>query len=159
MPYTSKTTAILKAGLLAGTMDILAAFVKYLLEGKKDVTVILRYISTGVLGPDAMKGGAKEAALGLALHYLIAFSFTIFLFWLYGKMQLTRVHPLLIGLIYGVFAWLVMNLGVLPLSRVPQSRGPFNWEQAVIGALILVACIGIPVSLLARKYYLYKNKK
>jgi hypothetical protein len=157
MPYNSKITAIIKAGLLAGTMDILAAFIKYSLEGKKNVTVILRYIATGVLGKDAMKGGAGVSALGLALHYLIAFLFSIFLFWLYPKMRLTRFHPLIIGFIYGIFAWLLMNLVIVPFSRVPAAAGPFNWEQAVIGALILIVCIGFPVSLLARKYYLYKK--
>ncbi|MBO9660487.1 MAG: hypothetical protein J7527_16820 [Chitinophagaceae bacterium] len=157
MQYQTKANAIVKAGLIAGTMDILAAFIKYLIEGKKDVTVILRYIATGVMGKDAMKGGAAVSAFGLALHYLIAFLFTIFLFWLYGKMRLTRYHPLVIGVIYGVFTWLIMNLAVIRLSRVPQSGAQFNWQQAVIGALILVACIGIPVSLLARKYYLYKK--
>ncbi len=157
MQHSTKTSAIITAGLIAGTMDILAAFIKYLIEGKKDVTVILRYIASGVLGKDAMSGGFAVSALGLALHYLIAFLVTIFLFWLYGKMRLTRYHPLIIGVIYGVFTWLFMNLLVMRLSRVPQSGAPFSWQQAVIGALILVICIGIPVSLLARKYYLYKK--
>ncbi|MCG2617819.1 DUF1440 domain-containing protein [Terrimonas sp. NA20] len=157
MPYQSKASAIFKAGLLAGTMDILAAFIKYSLEGKKDVTVILRYIATGVLGKEAMKGGPGIALFGLALHYFIAFVFTILLFLLYEKMRLTRYHPLLIGFMYGIFTWLAMNLVILPLSHVPGGRGPINWEQAVIGSLILIACIGFPVSLLARKYYLYKK--
>ncbi|MET0464816.1 MAG: hypothetical protein ABW007_16760, partial [Chitinophagaceae bacterium] len=123
MPYQSRTTAIIKAGLLAGTMDLLAAFIKYLLEGKKDVTVILRYIATGVLGKGAMKGGMEISALGLILHYVIAFVFTIFLFWSYGKMRLARFHPLIVGLIYGIFTWLVMNLAIVPFSRVPKASG------------------------------------
>lgn len=37
-----------------------------------------------------------------------------------------------------------MNLIVLPLSNV--RRGPFDLEQAVIGAVILMFCIGLPIA-------------
>jgi len=149
--------AILKAWLIAGTMDILSAFIKYMIEGKKNVEVILKYIASGILGKTAMKGGAGIAALGLFLHFVIAFIFTIILFWLYGKLKLVRFNPILIGVLYGIFTWLVMNLVVVPNSNVPGARGPFNWNQAFIAALILIVCIGIPISLIARKYYLYKK--
>jgi hypothetical protein len=149
--------AILRAGLLAGTLDISSAFIKYLIEGKKNPEIILKYIASGVMGRPAMQGGWDIAALGLLLHYVIAFIFTILLFWLYPRLKLVRFHPLLIGVLYGIFTWLVMNLMVVPYSKVPKATGPFNWNQAVIGALILIVCIGIPVSFLARKYYLYKK--
>jgi hypothetical protein len=149
--------AILKAGLLAGTLDILSAIVKYLIEGKKNPELILKYIATSVLGKTAMKGGWDVAALGLLLHYIVAFIFTILLFWLYPRLKLVRFHPLVVGIFYGIFTWLVMNLLVVPLSRVPGAPGPFNWTQAIINVLILIAFIGIPVSLMARKYYLYKK--
>lgn len=149
--------SILKAGLLAGTLDILSAIIKYLIEGKKNPEVILKYIAAGVMGKPAMKGGWDIAFLGLLLHYVIAFLFTLFLFWLYPRLKLVRFHPLVVGVFYGLFAWLVMNLVVLPYSRVPRAPGPFNWNQAIINALILIAFVGIPVSLIARKYYLYKK--
>lgn len=149
--------AILKAGLLAGTLDILSAIIKYLVEGKKNPEVILKYIATGVMGKQAMKGAWDIALLGLLLHYAIAFIFTMVLFWLYPRLKLVQFHPLVIGVFYGIFTWLVMNLVVVPYSKVPVAPGPFNWTQAIIGALILIACIGIPVSLMARKYYLYKK--
>jgi len=159
MPVASSSpgSAILKAWLIAGTMDILSAFIKYLIEGKTQVETILKYIASGILGKKAFAGGPGTAVLGLLLHYLIAFIFTITLFWLYGKMKLARFSPVLTGFLYGIFVWLVMNLAVVPNSKVPRATGPFNWTQALIGALILVACIGIPVSLIARKYYLYKK--
>ncbi len=149
--------SILKAGLLAGTLDIASAFIKYLIEGKKNPEIILKYIASGVMGRPALKGGWDIAALGLFLHYVIAFLFTILLFWLYPRLKLVRFHPLLIGVLYGIFTWLVMNLVVVPYSKVPRAPGPFNWNQAIIAALILIVCIGIPVSFLARKYYLYKK--
>ncbi|PZR28540.1 MAG: hypothetical protein DI535_06575 [Citrobacter freundii] len=149
--------AILKAWLIAGTMDILSAFIKFILEGKTNVEVILKYIASGLLGTSAMRGGAGTAAFGLFLHYVIALIFTVILFFLYGKLKLIRFNPVLIGILYGIFTWLVMNLVVVPYSKVPRPPGPFNWPQAVIAALILIVCIGLPVSLIARKYYLYKK--
>ena len=62
-----------------------------------------------------------------------------------------RRHAIIAAIGYGLFVWCAMNLLVLPLSRVPQAKS-FNPTQAVIGALILVACIGFPVSLRARHH-------
>lgn len=149
--------AIAITGLLAGTLDIVAAFLKFLLEGKTDLAIILKYIASGVIGRQALSGGWDTAALGLFLHYVIALGFTAFLFLLYPRLKLAQVNPLLTGAAYGIFVWLVMNLLVVPFSRVSRVPGPFKWDQALIGALILILCIGIPISLMARKYYLYKK--
>jgi uncharacterized membrane protein YagU involved in acid resistance len=149
--------AILNAWLIAGSLDILSAFIKYMIEGKRNVEIILKYIASAILGKTAFSGGAGTATLGLLLHFVIALIFTVVLFWLYGRLKLVRFNPLFIGFLYGIFVWLVMNLLVVPNSKVTRAPGPFNWTQAVIGALILIVCIGMPVSLIARKYYLYKK--
>jgi protein-S-isoprenylcysteine O-methyltransferase Ste14 len=51
-----------------------------------------------------------------------------------------------------VFVWAMMNLVVLPLSNVQRPK-TFDPSQAIIAALILVVCIGLPVSLLARRHF------
>ena len=71
--------------------------------------------------------------------------------WLSGS-WCCAATPSLAAVGYGLFVWCVMNLVVLPLSRVPQPKS-FNPTQAIIGALILVAFIGFPVSLRARRYF------
>jgi hypothetical protein len=45
---------------------------------------------------------------------------------------------------YGVLVWAVMNLVVLPLSRV--RRGPFQPGQAAVAVAILILCIGLPLA-------------
>ena len=55
------------------------------------------------------------------------------------------------GILYGLFVWAVMNLAVVPLSFGKPVSIVVN--KAAIAALILIAAIGIPVSLLADKYY------
>jgi hypothetical protein len=60
------------------------------------------------------------------------------------------------GLIYGVFVWVMMNRVVVPLSLIPKRPFHFTKESAIqMGILML--CIGLPVSLMAKKYYLYRK--
>ncbi|HYG39365.1 MAG TPA: hypothetical protein VD908_12125 [Cytophagales bacterium] len=74
---------ILKAGLLVGTLDILAAFIHYIIaSGKSDPFVVLKFIASGVFGNEAFVGGNIMIVAGLILHYIIALGFTLFFFWL-----------------------------------------------------------------------------
>ena len=59
-------------GVTTGVLDISAAFVDSGLNGRSPMFV-LQSIASGLLGPESYKGGLKSAALGLALHFLIAF--------------------------------------------------------------------------------------
>ncbi|HZH00159.1 MAG TPA: hypothetical protein VEY32_03705, partial [Flavisolibacter sp.] len=64
-------------------------------------------------------------------------------------------HTVLTGILYGAFIWAVMNLVVVPLSGI-GSR-PFNWENALINLLILIVCMGIPLSFMALTFYKRKS--
>jgi len=63
--------AIVFGGLVAGVLDITAAFVIYGLRGALPVR-IPQSIANGLLGAAAYKGGFATAALGAALHFFIA---------------------------------------------------------------------------------------
>lgn len=154
----SNTRAIVLTGLLAGTLDITAAIVKFFVDGGTDPTKIFRYIASGVLGRDALKGGWGMAAAGLLFHYLIAFIFTIFFFWAYPRLGLQKLNKVVVGLVYGILVWIVMNKIVVPLSNTPKPavQPPFNM-QALIQMLILMFCIGLPIALMANKHYLYRK--
>lgn len=151
--------AVLTAWLIAGTMDITAAITKYLIEGKQHPERILKYIASGIVGPDAMNRGWDIAFFGLFLHYLVAFLFTIFFFIIYPRLQLQRFNKIVLGILYGAFAWCVMNLVIVPMSNTPKPAAgtPCNYSQAAIQMLILMVCIGIPIAWVANKYYLYKK--
>ncbi|HEY4612913.1 MAG TPA: hypothetical protein VII11_08025, partial [Bacteroidota bacterium] len=82
--------AILTTWLLAGTLDILAAFTQYMIGtgGKNPVNVLL-FIASGVFGREtAFSGGYPMAALGLAFHYFIAFTWTLLFYLAYPKMNI-----------------------------------------------------------------------
>jgi uncharacterized membrane protein YagU involved in acid resistance len=141
---------ILFAGLLTGTLDILAAIIQTYLHGGNPVKMF-QYIASGVFGEKSFAGGLTYAFYGLAFHYAIAFAWTIFFFLIYPKMKFLRRNRLLAGMGYGAFIWIIMNLAVLPLSNVPQS--PFHFPRAVTGMLILMAAIGLPLSYLASRFF------
>ena len=154
-PLKKTVNAILLTGLTAGFLDITAACTQYYIKTGKGPGGVLRYVASGVFGKKAFAGGTGMAVWGLFFHFIIAFSLTIFFFWLYPKIRWLRKNIVLSGLLYGVFAWLVTNLFIIPLSRVPSV--PFVLSKAIIAALILMACIGLPISLMANKHYLYKK--
>ncbi len=147
---------IIKAGLIVGTLDILSAFIYYFIKtGDKNVFNVLKYVASGIFGKEASSGGNSMIMAGLVLHYIIAFAFTIFFFWLFPKIKVFSKNKILTGVIYGVFTWMVMNLVVVPLSNI-GSR-PFNMINALINVIILIVCIGIPLSFMANTFYRKKT--
>ncbi|RXK58894.1 hypothetical protein ESA94_16025 [Lacibacter luteus] len=142
---------ILKTGLLAGTLDIVAACTQaYVMRGTTPETV-LKFIASGVLGSTAMKGGAEVALLGLLFHLVIAFSCTIVFFLVYPKLKLLHKNIALNSLLIAVIAWAVTTLIVIPLSKI--NPAPFQLQRAVIAILILYVCIGLPVAIGAKFFY------
>ena len=148
----SLPTEILTTGLLAGVLDGLSAVVNYLIQGGRAPQRIFMYIASGVFGPRAMAGGTPMVAAGISFHMLIAMIWTVIFFLAAQPLGVLRRHAIVAAVGYGLFVWCVMNLVVIPLSHVQQARS-FNPTQAIVGALILVACIGFPVSLRARRYF------
>jgi hypothetical protein len=140
------TITILLAWLLAGTLDITTAIVYYIGASATGTERLLQGIASGVLGAAAFTGGAATAALGLLLHYLIALIWTLVLFAAFRVVPVLRRHLVLTGIAYGVVVWLAMNLIVLPLSNVRHT--PIRLGPAVVAAVILVFCIGLPISLI-----------
>jgi uncharacterized membrane protein YagU involved in acid resistance len=145
--------AIISAWLVVGTLDLASAIIQTLVMGGNPLGM-LQYISSGIAGQDAFAGGIKYSLLGVLIHYAIAFSWTILFFLLYPGIKGLSTHKLLTGIAYGVIVWLVMNRVVVPLSKIPAR--PFNLKNALIGLGILVIAIGIPLSLMASKYYTSK---
>ena len=150
--------AILQAGLVAGTLDALAAIDNYLIntDGGNPLK-IFRFIASGILGKDVLeKDIVGMAMLGLQLHYLIAICFAALFFVIYPKIKILSRNIIATGLLYGVFVWLVMNKIVVPISHTVKL--PFDLTQMFIGIVILMLAVGLPVALMAKKYY-SENRK
>lgn len=143
--------AILFAGLLAGVLDITAAFATAgILSGASPLR-ILRSIASGLLGPEALTGGLKTAALGLLLHFTIATGAAT-VFYLASRMfKFLLQYPIVSGLLYGVVVYLFMNSVVLPLSAVARKGYP-AWPYIALGMLTIMLCVGLPISLVVKRY-------
>src|ERR1044072_5987358 len=117
-------------GLLAGILYILSACLQaYIARGISPETV-LRFIASGAFGKPAFTGGWQMPLTGLLFHYIIAYSFTILFFLLYPSIKLMRKSIVLTAVVYGIFIFLVMNLLVLPLTRI--TRTPIRLDKAAI---------------------------
>ena len=143
--------AILWGGLIAGTLDITDAFVFYGLRGVKPIR-ILHSVASGVLGPASFKGGWKTAALGMGFHFLIAFGATTVYYAASRKLTILTRHAVVCGLLYGGAVYLFMNRIVVPLSNVAKPTAPPAMVPLVNAVLAIVLCIGLPISLVVRRY-------
>jgi hypothetical protein len=137
-------------GLIAGTLDISTAFLTAWLRRGISPTTVLRFVASGLLGPAALTGGAKAAAIGLVLHFLIATGATVVFYLASRKFLFLLERPVHFGLLYGVAVYLFMNFVVLPLSLVP--RGPMTVSGFIIGLLTIMFCVGLPIALIVRRY-------
>ncbi|WP_295120990.1 hypothetical protein [uncultured Chitinophaga sp.] len=144
------TKLILKAGIIAGTLDILAAIVAYgFILSKAPVIKILQSIASGIYGVKAFAGGWGMAIQGLIFHYLIAIIFAFLFYLLIKAIPLIVKFSVITGLLYGIIIWLIMNLLVLPASQVPPRS--FSTRGMIEGMLILMFFVGLPISVVLSK--------
>ncbi len=140
---------ILAAGLLCGVMDISAAFITWMPRGVSP-RIILQGIASGLRGPSAFQGGPATAALGLVLHFLIAFAWATIFYLAARQLPILIRRPLVFGPLYGVAVYLVMYWVVMPLSRF--HRGPFSVFNTVIAIITHIICVGTPIALMVSRY-------
>jgi hypothetical protein len=137
--------AILVGGIVAGALDLTAAFITF---GWR----VPRGVAGGLLGRQAaLSGGIPTWILGVCLHFFIAFSAAAIYNLTSRKLEFLKDHFLVCGLFYGIAVYLVMNLVVLPLSAL-HSRGPYTLAGLIQGLLVHMLVIGLPISFSARKF-------
>jgi hypothetical protein len=140
---------VLAAGLVAGTLDIAFACVFWAIKSDVPVVRILQSVAAGLVGRASYEGGEATAALGLALHYLIALSMSLVYYLVARRWQVLWRQPLLCGAVYGLLVYVIMNYLVVPLSAAaPGSKDPL-WVILSIAAHVLL--IGIPIALIVRR--------
>ncbi|UFH53773.1 DUF1440 domain-containing protein [Spirosoma sp. KNUC1025] len=153
---TKSIPIIIRAGLVAGTLDALAAMVMFMIRGGKNPAAVWRYVASGVFGKEALTGGTDVVVWGLIFHFLIALIWAVIFFVIYPTLCRFINNPIITGLLYGVLVWVVMNLIVLPLSHVPPVP-PFDLSKALIGMVIIMVCVGLPIARITHNYYSNKS--
>ena len=137
-------------GLIAGTLDICAAFLTAWLRAGVRPIGLLQYVASGALGPAAFQGGAKSALIGLVLHFLIATIWTVVFYLASRKWLFLIERPIQFGLLYGIAVYLIMTFVVVPLSRVTPR--PATITGRTIGILTIMFCVGLPIALIVRRF-------
>lgn len=135
--------AILRATLVAGTLDILSAFAFNGMAGVGPGRV-LRFIASGPFGDSLRDGGAGAAVIGLATHFaLMAVMTSLFVLAAVAFPSLRRGWPWA-GAAYGVAIYLVMYWLVVPLRF---GFGPRVDAWGVGNALFShILCVGLPIA-------------
>jgi hypothetical protein len=138
------------AVLVAGTLDILSAFVFAGMAGMGPGGV-LTYVASGPFGDGVRGGGTGWAAAGLAIHFAIMACMAGAWFLVAPRFPMLVRHPVRAGLAYGFFLWLIMYWVVKPL-RWPEAPLPHTaWG---IGNALFSHCIlvGLPIALIAARH-------
>lgn len=142
---------ILNTTLLAGSLDISAACIQAYATNGTTPDIILKYIASGVLGKEAFVGGYGIMAMGLLFHFLIAFACTVVFFLVYPKLKFLHHSILLNSILIALLAWAVTTQIIIPFSKIEPRI--FNLKKAATAVAILFVCIGLPVSIMAKRYY------
>ena len=146
-PSTLRT--ILTAGLVAGLLDIVAAGIQFYMNTGKGPAPVLKFVASGLFGKKAFTGGNEMLAWGLFFHFLIAIGFAVLYVLLFRQYSFIRKNSIVSGILYGIVAWSIMNLLVVPLSHAPAQ--PFLLKKAIISLLIIIFMIGLPIAWITQK--------
>jgi hypothetical protein len=139
---------LVRAGLLTGVADGLFSSALATLAYGSTVTRLFQGVASTLLGPTALTGGARTAAVGVLMHFGVAFGWSaVFLVlvqrsrWL-REVLVRRYGVVTIAAIYGPAIWMVMSLAVIPalVHRPPAIN--FRWWVQLIGHFPFV---GLPI--------------
>ena len=147
--------AILLGGVVVGMLDLLDAFIFFGLRSGAQPTGILHSIAAGAIGRDAARaGGAQTAALGLLLHFVIAFLIVTVYVVASRFIPALRKHWVVCGVMFGVLAYFVMTFLVVPLSNAGPGRVTFALPVTPVlinGLAIHAFGVGLPAAYFASR--------
>ena len=133
------------ATLVAGTLDILSAFV---FSGA--VVGVLQTVASGPFGKGIAEGPAG-APLGLLVHFAImTVMVAVYVLAARRIAALNRYWPVS-GLLYGVALWLVMYWVVLPL-RFAGYQTPHEALAIAKQLFSHCICVGLPIAFIAARH-------
>ena len=138
-----KLRPVVWGGVACGVLDLAAAY--YVLWHPRGIGMVagLQGIARGLIGTSAARGGVATAAIGLCIHFLIAFCAAAVYVAASRVFRALTAQPIFGGLLYGVAVYLFMYGVVLRLrfGNVPLTP---------TGIVIHMFCVGLPIALAAR---------
>jgi hypothetical protein len=135
---------IVAGGIIAGGLDLIYAFIVFGWS-------VPNVIAAGLLGRQALHGGAGFWLLGVFLEFFIAVSAATVYCLTSLRLPFLRTNFVICGLFYGIAVFLVMNLMVLPLCAL-HSSGPYELKELIQGLVVHMLLIGLPISYSAWRF-------
>jgi hypothetical protein len=150
---------ILYAGALVGVLDIAAACINARVAAGFTPAHVFQSVAGGLLGRGSYNGGFATAALGLAMHFMMALTVATIFYALSRRFSLPQKlsRVVAVGLLYGAAVFVVNNFATAPFMSWVRSlylhtpilfKPPMGWSQLVIHLF----CVGLPVALVMRLY-------
>jgi len=131
-------TAVI-AGVVAGVLDAIYATVLWGFILGSNPAGVWQSVAAGLSGAAAFQGGNATAALGLALHFFIAFGMALVYVLASRRLPVLIARPLLMGILYGVPLYVIMNFVVVPLSALDfRPPTPAGVVRALLAHVLLV---------------------
>ena len=145
---------VLVATAIAGTLDLLSAFVFAGLAGMTPPDILV-YVASGPFG-DAPTASFGWAMVGLFVHFAIMTCMAAAYMLVAPRVPALLRHPIVAGLAYGGLLWIVMYWVVKPL-RWPEAPLPsslYSFANQLFSHCILV---GLPIAFVATRFYGRRN--
>jgi uncharacterized membrane protein YagU involved in acid resistance len=140
---------IVLAALTCGILDIACTLTLSKLKGITPMR-LLQAITSALIGPKSFNGGATTAAIGMAIHFFIAFTAATVYYTASLYLGALTQHAVLCGLLYGIAVHLFMTFIVLPLSAL---RRPFSAKAFVTQWIVHMVCVGLPIALVVGHFH------
>jgi hypothetical protein len=148
---------ILRAGLVAGSLDIGTQAVLFALRGRSPV-YLLQLVAGGLLGQSSFQRGWPAAALGLACHFLIALTAAAVFYVASRRLTFLVRRAVLCGLLYGIAVFAFMRYVVLPLSAFHLPLTLPSLPILIREVAVHMLMVGLPISLIVRRYSPFEKR-
>ncbi len=127
--------------LVAGMADLVFAMGFWWISHDVPPMRILQSIAAGWYGEASFAGGVQTAGVGALSHFAVIFLFIAAYRQMAKRIAGLRHRPVAMGLVYGLFLYLLMNFVVLPLSAAGMAS--FRNVAWVAASIAMHAVIGI----------------
>jgi len=147
-------SAVLITWLVTAAWDFLCASALSVFAYGSTFSRLWQGVASVVLGKAALDMGARGVAAGLALHLLVAFTWSALFVLAAARsraLQKTLVRPagaFAVAAVYGPIIWLVMSLVVIPLATGRPPTIGFRWWVQIFAHIPFVT---LPLVFTARR--------
>ncbi|MDI9240016.1 hypothetical protein QLQ15_13970 [Lysobacter sp. LF1] len=141
---------VLLGGVLVALGDFVFATTLWFSWDGAGLQRVFQTIAVGVLGQASYDGGTQAAVLGAVLHVFMATLFVVIYTLVARRNPALLRRPVVLGVLYGVVLYVVMNFVVMPLSRVGRSPS-FEHADWITYSVLAHMLFGVVCVLFARR--------